>query len=1478
MHDMSAAFSAGDTGHHIAVIGMAGRFPGAPDVDRFWQNLVEGQETIQRWTRDELLARGVPAEQIDRPDFVLAAGPLEGADRFDAEFFGFSPAEAEILDPQQRVFLECAWHALETAGYAGDRHKGAIGIYAAAGINTYLLNLHDNTRIRNTVSPYELFVSNDKDFLATRTAFKLNLRGPAVTVQTACSSSLVAVHMAVQSLLAGECDMALAGGIALAQSSGYRAREGGILSGDGHCRAFDASSTGTVPGSGVGIVVLKRLEDAIADGDTIDAVVLGSAINNDGALKASFTAPQVDSQAAVIADAQTVAGVRADSIGYIEAHGTGTALGDPIEVAALTQAFRRDTDRRGFCALGSVKSNIGHLDTAAGISGFIKAVLSLKHGRIPPSLHYTRPNPQIDFDASPFFVNARLSEWNRDKGVRRAGVSSFGIGGTNAHVVLEEPPVRSASNTDDGPQLLVLSARNAKALSKSAADLAVRLEESVAPSLADVAFTLRAGRRDFSHRQWVVARDAKTAAARLRNLADFGTTASGASPDAVFLFPGQGSQYPAMGKALYADLPIFRTRFDDCAVHLDRLMKRDIRTWLFAGEDEIHRTDLAQPALFALEYALARTWMSFGVTPRALHGHSIGEYVAACLAGVFDLETALSLVVERGRFMQNAAPGAMLAVIHPDRPIMPWLSADIALAATNAPGLSVVSGTTEAIAGLQKRLKEDGVASRLLKTSHAFHSPMMQDAATQFRSVLADARFERPRIPLISNVTGTWMTDAQAVDPDYWMQHLLQPVRFEDGTRTLLSLPAPLFIEVGPGRTLGTLTVETAGGDARIVATLGDGDRTSEAEQALAAVGRYWQLNGKLDMPAFAGRRRVALPAYPFQGERYWVEPDNKGHGRARETAVVAGPGLYRTAWHRVPQRAIPVAKAKGRFLVFDDGRIGTALAAELERAGAEPYRVIAGERFDEPDYRCFSLQPQAAEDYDGLLSALDERGAEVDHVLFVWPLRAGYEVSQPDVHARALLLLVKAIAKSDRNIGLTVVTQGGIDATGMEDLDIAQAMTGGALLVIGQEYPQLSCRHIDVDAGQAAKPSLLAKRLREELFGEGPQVALRGAHRWLPETERFDETGPAAGPALRQNGVYVVIGNTADGVGKTWGAGLSELPGVRLAFLHPGKGPLPGGIQCRAHDVDGTDAIALGQALDAVSAEWGRIDGVFVSVSQSNHRSAALISEMHDDLWDHNSNATLAPVLALAAAMVGRKVGFCCIQSSLSTMIGGLGLAAYAATHHAADLHVARENRSGTTPWFAIGYPLIEDVPGTAVQATGRANPFAVSPTDAWELTKRVIDGGYAGQTIISGGPIPPAGATTAEDESAAAHDGGRRRPDIPVAFVAPRNPVEATITGIFEEILGIEPIGVNDGFYELGGHSLLAIRAVAKLRDAFPVDVAMRELLFDNPTAAAIAKTISARMAEKTDLDAMADLLDEVGNLSDDDVNRLLAGSDMR
>lgn len=882
----------------IAIVGMACRFPGAHGPDAFWRNLREGVESVTFFDDAQLLAAGVPAAVIGDKAFVKAASLLEDCDRFDSGFFGFSPAEAVLMDPQIRVLLECAWEAIEHAGYDTSRDGGRVGVFAGMSMNSYLMNLSSLSAHSRNGQALQARILNDKDFLSTWISYKLDLRGPSLSVQTACSTSLVALHLACQSLLNGECDMAMAGGVCIdgVRQLGYFAYDGSILSADGHCRAFDADASGTICGNGAGMVVVKRLEDALADGDTVHAVILGTAVNNDGALKASYTAPSVEGQIEVIAEALSVSGVDADSIDYLEAHGTGTRIGDPAEIAALSEVFASQTARTGYCAIGSVKSNIGHLDAAAGVAGLIKTVLALRAGELPPSLHYRSPNPQIDFASTPFYVNDRLRPWPSLPRLRRAALSAFGVGGTNAHVVLEQAPlqVREARAAAPQPQLLLVSAKTPAALQRSIGRLADHLSADAAPELqaplADVAHTLQRGRRAFAYRGFAVASTAGEAADRLRSATPAAGPAAERVDGVVMMFPGQGAQHVGMARQLYAQYPAFRAALDRCAQTLLPGLGRDIRELLFADDsdraaiDALNDTAMAQPALFAVELSLARMLIALGVQPQAMIGHSLGEYVAATLSGVMGEADALRLVTERARWMAQMPPGAMLAVSLPEAGVRDLLAAapDCELAAVNATDLCVVSGPSAAIDALQQRLQTAGVECRRLQTSHAFHSAMMAPMLAAFEAHLRTVALQPPRIPFISNVTGGWITAEQATDPAYWTRHLRTTVRFNDGIARLLLEGHRCLLEVGPGNALATLAGRgRAAAALDAIPTMRHPRRQAhDGVVLLEAIGRYWQLGGEIDWPALAGdapRRRVPLPTYPFGGRRYWLPAATAG-------------------------------------------------------------------------------------------------------------------------------------------------------------------------------------------------------------------------------------------------------------------------------------------------------------------------------------------------------------------------------------------------------------------------------------------------------------------------------------------------------------------------------------------------------------------------------------------------------------------------
>ena len=963
----------------IAIIGMAGRFPGARDLEEFWHLLEGGVEAISFFTREELEEAGVPREVIDHPRYVPARGVLDGVESMDADFFGITPREAELMDPQQRLFLECAFEALEAAGYGGD-DPGAVGVYAGLSLNSYLLS-NVLPSVGSGVDEMQALLGSDKDFLPTRVSYKLNLRGPSINVNTACSSALVAVHLACQSLLSAECDMALAGSasIAVPQVAGYLYQEGGILSPDGHCRAFDARAAGTVKGSGLGVLVLKRLEDALADGDPVRAVLRGSAVNNDGGVKVGFTAPGLRGQVEVIEEAMRMSGVEPDSIDYVETHGTGTSLGDPIEISALQQAYARLGGGRRLdgtsCALGSLKTNVGHLDAAAGMGGLIKTVLAMEQEHIPPSLHFETPHPEIDLEASSFHVNADLTAWPRGSRPRRAGVSSFGIGGTNAHVVLEEAPhpTPSVSASTDSKQLLVLSARTSTALDRASSNLTTFLRQEPEANLADVAYTLGMGRRRFDHRRALVAASPEEAADLLE--AGEGATVEDATRQrpVAFLFPGQGVHYGGMGRGLYGSAPAFREAADRCAALLRPHLDQDLRELCGWTSPEgkvapkLERPLDLQAATFTVEYALAQLWLDWGIEPRGMIGHSLGEYVAACVAGVLSLGDALSLVVARSRLMAALPAGAMLALDLDEDTLRDLLPSDLDIAAVNGPNQTVVSGPEEAITAFEEQLTAHRLVGRRLTTSHAFHSSMLDSILDPFARAVAKVTLSAPERPYLSNVTGTWARPEDVQTVDYWVRHLRGTVRFGAGLHELSGDGERAFLELGPGRTLTALVRRLPGRQGPAVSAMPSvRDQRDDETVLLEALGELWLSGVEVDWRQIHGglpRRRLALPTYPFERRRYWIDPPTRtesaripavdatsAFGAAPQLAMRLGgrtwmaelappnPEQQHSPSETAQSATLP---ATGRFLMVDGQGTGPHWLAGLARAVDQPRVVL---------------------------------------------------------------------------------------------------------------------------------------------------------------------------------------------------------------------------------------------------------------------------------------------------------------------------------------------------------------------------------------------------------------------------------------------------------------------------------------------------------------------------------------------------------
>ncbi|MDJ0629456.1 MAG: SDR family NAD(P)-dependent oxidoreductase [Rhodobacter sp.] len=1175
----------------IAIVGMAVHVPGASTLGKFWGNLRDGVESIRTLDEETLIAAGESPEKIRRSNYVKAAATLDGFDEFDAEFFGFSPKEAAILDPQHRQFLEVAWEALEVAGHPPDSVDGSIGVYAGCGMGSYFyFNLCSNPDLVHETGTFLLrHTGNDKDFLSTRVSHVFDLKGPSINLQTACSTSLVAVHFACRALREGDCKMALAGGatIVLPHGRGYLYNENEILSPDGHCHAFDHRAKGTVFGSGAGAVVLRPLADAIADGDHIWAVIKGSAVNNDGATKASYLAPSVSGQASAMVAAHVEAGITADTIGYVECHGTGTYLGDPIEISALTDAFRQTTDAVGFCRVGSVKSNIGHLDTAAGVASLVKTALSLDKQEIPPSLGYEAPNPVIDFHTSPFFVNDALATWDQGTGPRRAGVNSLGVGGTNAHVILEEAPPASASGPSDWPfHLLTMSGRSKAALQANASALADHLRMHKDQPLADVAFTLKEGRRAFEHRLVLVAETHEEAASLLDSKDPhrvFAHSRIGDGPDVVFMFPGGGAQYPNMGRDLYETEPVFRDWMDRGLDILQSKVDHNVRDiWLPPKEDEadaaeaLKRPSIQLPLIMIVEYALAQLWMSWGVRPAALVGHSMGENTAACLAGVMSFEDCIDLVLLRGRLFDTVPAGGMLSVPIAADDLSALLNDTLDIAAVNAPELTVVSGPNTALDAFANKLAEQGIATQRIPIDIAAHSRMLEPILADFRALLAQMDLKAPGIPLVSNLTGKVLTEDQATDPGYWVEHLRHTVRFADCIATLAERSGQVFLEVGPGKTLSSLaqmnphvTANQAFGTLRHV-----DHAIADDVQFLGVVGRLWATGVDVDWGQLWGeekRKRVPLPTYAFQRKRFFIEPGEPRNSEKRAPVArhddIANWG-YRPVWRpRLADYDLEIdqgvrgAEPQTWLIFVDDTGIARPVIDELRAASHRVIEVVAADVYARTSEFCYSLAPELGRDgYDLLVRDLMSREFAPTRIVNFWPVadntkfRAGSSFFDhcQEIGFYSLMHLGQALAQENAPmpVHITVVTSGAAQVHDEALLYPEKSTISGPAGVMPKELAGMSCATFDIDLPARAADTkrlswlpefnrkseaidkqrpALTERLLEDLLAPPRSLtgAYRGDKRFELEFRPVALTEPAAvcDAGFRHGGVYMITG-----------------------------------------------------------------------------------------------------------------------------------------------------------------------------------------------------------------------------------------------------------------------------------------------------------------------------------------------------------------
>ena len=1408
----------------IAIIGMAGRFPGADDLDAFWHLLQHGRSGIRLLSDDELTAAGVDPTLRAQPGFVPAYASFSDPGGFDANFFGYSPREATILDPQHRVLLECAWTALEHAGYDSQQYHGRIGVYAGASLNSYLLNLYANPQLHDTIDNVELVIGNVMGLMPTRISYLLDLKGPSYGIQTGCSTSLVAVHTACQALLKHEADMALAGGVTINTAPpGYVYQEGGIASPDGMCRAFDAQGQGTVFGNGVGLVVLKRLAEALADGDQIYAVIQGSATNNDGADKVSLTAPSVTGQTEVIAAALQHASVEPSTISYIEAHGTGTALGDPIEVAALNNVFR-PYDMT--CAIGSVKTNLGHLDAAAGIAGLIKTTLALWHQSLPPSLHFEQANPSIDFASGPFYVQREHAHWPRNGSPRRAGVSSFGMGGTNAHAILEEAPILNQPSTSGRDwHLLVLSAKTPTALEVATANLCHHLQAHPDHHLADVAYTLQVGRRAMPYRRACLCRNSAEAVHKLG--AEDGRLTqevSAAPPSVVFMF-ADDSPYLTAGRKRYDAEPNFRRIVDQCT-----------------ALQPYHEGSLT--GRFIDDYALARLWMSWGVQPTALLGHGMGAYVAACLAGVLSLRDALDLVAQHGHLMQ--CQGAVVP-----------------------------------------------------------------EEAAAFEAQIRQVRLNPPQIDCLSGLTGTWLSEREATDPAYWTKLTCGSEPDRKGMMSLLQLPNPCLLNMGAedafiARVQQEIASHTFETPPTVLPSLPSSDEPrGEIEVLLTTLGRLWLAGVTVkwqDVYRDETRQRIPLPTYPFERQSYWLPlqpaapiqvPDHK--------AADMADWYYQPSWKQAALVDIRPPDSPCWLILADEYGIGVQLARRLRQRQQCVVLVQVGDAFTAEQEGLYTLNPQFREDYQALAEALQAADMSPTHVVHLWSLLdaspSGAEPSDR-VGFYSLLYLAQALSTDTSARTISVVTTGVHEVVGTEDLDPIQAMILGPCKVIPQEYPHVRCRAIDIVPPSSSELEPLVAHLYDELSASDATVAYRHGRRWV---QTYDALAlPKSSPAcLRSEGVYLIAGDLVEGLGLVMAQGLQQTLRARLVLLGRAGFPEPQdwerwlATHGPQHDISrcirklqalgtaGSDFLWFSldlaneaQVRDAVTQavlHFGTIHGV-IHADTMGDRASCLVNDLTPQLCEAIFRSKIQGLQTLeqttTTVLPEGDPDFYLLQSSLSSVLGGIGFAAYTAANLYLDAMATQRRRMTSTPWISINWDAVrlDDTPSAGLTLMALALP----PEEVWPAAERILAQPHLVQVAVSAGDLLrriDQWITHPESLQTPVHRLDTREAN-EQGYEAPRNDIECAVAQAMQDLLGLPRIGIHDNFFDLGGHSLLAIQAVTRLRKEFQVDLPMRDFLFEAPTVAGIASIIAANQPSLSDQAALANLLDQIEAMTQEEV----------
>ncbi|MEK4182377.1 type I polyketide synthase [Bacillus sp. FSL K6-1145] len=1456
------------TGLEVAVVGMACRFPGAKNIHHFWDNLANGRESITFFSKEELLEAGVEKEALDHEQYVRAKGAVDQHDHFDADFFGYSQREAEVMDPQIRMFHEVAWESLEDAGYNPETYQEPIGLFGAASANLYWQAASMLMRTNHSSEQFAAVQLTDKDFMNTKVSYKLNLKGPSVAVDTACSSSLTAIHMAARALITGECKMALAGGVTITtpHKKGYMYQEGMIMSPDGHCRAFDEQAEGTVGGEGCGVVVLKSLKQALKDKDHIYGVIKGSAYNNDGGRKVGYTAPSIEGQSEVIKKALNISRVEAESISYIEAHGTGTTLGDPVEIESLKKAFQ--TDKKQFCAIGSVKTNIGHLDSAAGVAGFIKTTLSLYHQMLPPSLHYKKPNPKIDFESSPFYVNTTPVPWMKTEQPLRAGVSSFGVGGTNVHLIMEEAPAADKPSVERDHELMVISARSKQAVQKSAEQMTSYLKEQKRVTLSEAAFTLQEGRKHFPYRQAFLAGPDRTFQSAGQPQKAF------QQPAVVWMFSGQGAQYVNMGKDLYEKDPEFKQTLQKCFAIILSLSGVEIENVLYPTTEEefikaeqlIQQTSYTQIILFSFEYALASKLMGLGIRPHYFIGHSIGEITAACVAGIIHLEDAIRIVLKRGSLMQKMPRGEMAGVSLSAEEIEHDLPEGVELSAVNSSQLSVVSGPPERLQIYLEQAEKRGASVQTLKTSHAFHTSMMAEASVQFKNALLEITYQQGEVPILSNVTGSWLTNEQASSPDYWASHIRQPVLFSQGLETLLGLGEVVFIEVGPGHMLTQFVRRHDDYDVNKAAAVSlvrhPKEQAADDEYMKKAIGKLWSFGVEPNWSAVRKEKtpyRVSLPTYPFE-HQIFPSPQFKAD-QLMSNLAPSEMGETLSAdfqdWFYIPvwERSAPVLKEQHhqgkRILVFEkNGHI----AAYLKERHAVVVSVCQSDHTIKENDQVMKADVHMLSHLEWVMAELQQSGFIPEEIIWMHDELTEDTGDQPNY--LSVLDLVRLISQHhNTTIRLHLVTNQAHDVIGMEKVNPLQATCTGLALTIPQEYQHIACQHVDLcQETKADWPLFLSYEVA--MHDQEAVVAYRGNSRWVrkasstPLSKEESSTQP-----IRTHGVYLLTGGMG-GIGFTLAQHLAETYQAKLVFLSRSQ------IRERSawhelRDADGkeaetvkklmtleelgadvltvhgdvSDKDAVQKAIQLAHTSFGDLHGVIHAAGEADGK---IIQARTADDEIRMCLPKINGTYVLDETLKDETLDFFLLCSSLVSFLGAAGQVAYAASNAFMD-SFAHEKRQEGKPVISLNWDRWEKV-GMAHNSAlaAKVNDMmtleeqaGISPDEGIKAFQEVLRLDYP-QILVSVrdmGERMKHRLTPMQQEEESTQQISQVIDDR----------LEASLCDVLSSFFPHEP-DVNENFFEMGATSLDLLQMSGHIKSIYGIEVPV-VMMYSHPTIASLA-----------------------------------------